>query len=111
MKYVEIKTLDPETGNILSGIDDSTGRAYNFGSLGAKYRFPHLIVWKLGAGVVPGKGSVVRVKLCEISGAGHFIDIAGEGTQGEESSFIMERMAPPEFWYMTLATAQRYGCV
>jgi len=113
MKYVEIKTLDPNTGNILSGVDESTGKPYNFLALAAKKSFSHLIPTTLEGYTAPDKpgGRIIRIKLCEISGLGHFLDVAGEGTRGElESNYIIDKMSPPEFWYMTLETAQRYDC-
>lgn len=112
MKRVKITSLNPDTGDIRSGTDTETGRTYDFNVLKRANSFSHLIPTTLEPYNAPDQpgGYVVRIKTCEISGAGHFVDIAGENAKDEVNNFIFSKLKPPEFWYMTIETARKYGC-
>jgi len=55
----------------------------------------------------------VQIKLCDITGYGHFIDIAGQGSNDndEMNQHIIKRLSSPEFWYMDYTTAKEYDCL
>ena len=118
MRYLKITELDLSTGNILSAVDADTGRAVDVHNTAFRVQtgdhktFPLLIPTSLrpfNASDQP-EGRVIRIKTCDFSGQGHYLDIAGEGTTGEEvDNFVFFQLSLPEFWYVDVPTARKYG--
>jgi len=133
MRHLKITMLDRETGNILSAVDLDTGKTVDLnntalcvsmvfggampGTLNLKFSALIPITLELYTAPDQPGGKIIRIKTCEICGdnpliaGGYFLDIAGEGAKDEVNNFIMYKLSSPEFWFMDIPTARKYGCV
>ena len=123
MRYLKIFNLDPLTTNLLMAIDENTGKIVRlsgvqfdtisrFDNSTVVGTFPQFIPMTLQVCNAPDQpgGQVIRIKTCEVSGAGHFVDIAGEGAEDHQvNNHILCRLSPPEFWFLDMPTARKYG--